>query len=123
MSMEQKKNMSVASRKRSFSYAINGIVELFRQEPNAKLHTLATIAVIIAGIVRHVGPWQWVGLFIAIGMVWITEAVNTCIEKLCNFCCDNQFHPAIKIIKDISAAAVLIAAIVSVAIGITIFFF
>ena len=121
--MDQKKNMSVSSRAKSFSYALNGIFQLFRLEPNAKLHTLATVIVVIAGAVRHIGQGQWLALCIAIGMVWITEALNTCIEKLCDFCCDNKFHPSIKIIKDISAAAVLIAAFISIIIGIIIFFF
>ena len=113
--------MTVRSRGKSFSYAINGLLQLFRLEPNAKLHTLATVGVIIAGLLRHIGHWQWVALIFAIGLVWITESLNTCIEKLCDFCCENKFHPAIKIIKDISAAAVLIAAIASVATGIIVF--
>ena len=121
--MDQKKNMTVSSRAKSFSYAVNGIFLLLKQEPNAKLHAFATVAVIIAGFIRHIGPWQWAALSFAIGIVWITEALNTCIEKLCDFCCDNKFHPSIKIIKDISAAAVLIAALVSISIGIIVFIF
>ena len=115
--------MTIRSRSKSFSYATNGLLQLFRQEPNVKLHALATVAVTIAGFVRHIGHWQWVAIVFAIGIVWITEAVNTCIEKLCDFCCDNKFHPAIKIIKDISAAAVLVAAMVSIATAVIVFFF
>ncbi len=121
--MNSQKNMTIKSRGKSFSYAFNGLLQLFRLEPNAKLHTLATIAVTVAGFVRHIGHWQWVALVIAMGLVWITEAINTCVEKLCDFCCDNRFHPSIKVIKDISAAAVLISAIVSAAVGIIVFLF
>ncbi len=121
--MNNEKNITIRSRGKSFSYAINGLVQLFRQEPNAKLHSLATLTVIAAGFIRHIGHWQWAVLAFAIGLVWVTEALNTCIEKLCDFCCDNKFHPSIKVIKDISAAAVLISAMVSVAVGIIVFLF
>jgi diacylglycerol kinase len=47
--------------------------------------------------------------------------LNTSIEKLCDYSCENKFHPAIKVIKDVSAAAVLIAAFVSVAIAVIVF--
>ena len=116
------KNMSPSSRGKSFTYAANGIFQLFIQEPNAKLHAIATIVAVAAGFVRHLLPWQWVALIFTIGLVWITEALNTCIEHLCDFSCDNKWHPTIKIIKNISAAAVLIAALVSLATGIIIFF-
>ena len=84
---------------------------------------LVTIFVIIAGCVKHLTPLQWLAIVFAIGLVWITEALNTCIEKLCDFACDNEIYPAIKIIKDIAASAVLIAAMVSIVTGIIVFFF
>ena len=121
MTMDQKKTMSVTSRRNSFIYAFNGIRELFKQEPNAKFHAVATVGVIIAGIIRHISHTQWAAIVFAIGLVWITEAMNTCIEKLCDYSCENKYHPAIKIIKDISAGAVLIAAFVSLVVGIFVF--
>jgi len=120
--MDQKKTMSVHSRIRSFGYAFNGISQVFKQEPNAKLHLLATLLAITAGIIRHINLTQWVAIIFAIALVWITEAFNTCLEQLCDFCCNKEFHPSIKIIKDISAGAVLIAALTSVVIGIIVFF-
>ena len=120
--MESNKSMSVRSRKNSFAYAFSGLLQLFKQEPNVKLHALATIAAITAGIARHINSMQWTAIVFAIGLVWITEALNTCIEKLCNLWCENKWHPEIKIIKDIAASAVLIAAVVSISIGIIVFF-
>ncbi len=121
--MEQKKSLSAGSRANSFVHAFRGLRQMFKQEPNAKLHALATVVVIAAGIVRHIGAAQWMAIIFAIGLVWITEAVNTCIEELCDFNCDNKIHPAIKVIKDISAGAVLIAALVSLGIGLIVFVF
>lgn len=123
MDLKQKKSMSAAARSKSFSYAFNGIWLLLTGEPNVKIHALATVAAIVAGVMRHISNTAWVALAFAIGLVWITEALNTCIERLCDFCCENKFHPAIKVIKDIAAAAVLIAALTSITIAIIIFFF
>ena len=121
--MQPNKKMTMTSRSNSFRYAFSGLAQLFRNEPNARLHALATVIVIVAGFIKHLSPMQWVAIVFAIGLVWITEALNTCIEKLCDFSCGGQIHPAIKIIKDIAAAAVLVAAITSLVIGIIIFFF
>jgi diacylglycerol kinase len=119
----KQKSQYLRSRGNSFMYAMQGLHQLFKEEPNARLHAVATVGIVIAGVVRHITPGQWIAIIFAIGLVWITEAINTCIEKLCDFSCNNEIHPAIKIIKDISAGAVLIAAIVSVITGIIVFFF
>lgn len=117
------KKMTIKSRLRSISYAVNGLRVLIQGEPNAQLHLVATIIVIIAGIVKHLNAHQWTLLVIAVSLVLITEALNTCIEKLSEFACKGEIHPSIKIIKDISAGAVLIAACSSVLMGLFIFFF
>ena len=115
--------MHVISRTASFRHAINGLVWLFRQEPNFRIHCVVSIGVIAAGIFRELDTMQWVAIVFAIGIVWTTEALNTCIEVLCNIWCENKLHPEIKTIKDIAAGAVLVSAAVSIIIGILVFFF
>lgn len=121
--MDKKKPMTFESRRNSFVYAFKGIAKLFMQEPNARLHALITAGVIAAGIYKQLHAMQWVAISIAIGLVWIVEALNTCIEMLCDMYCNNEWHPTVKIIKDIAAGAVLIAAFTSAVIGIFVFFF
>jgi diacylglycerol kinase len=121
--MENPKSMKVASRAKSFQYAFTGIATLLWEEPNTRIHALATAAVIIGGIFKGLLPWQWVAIVVAVGLVWITEALNTCIELLCNIVCNGEYHPVVKKIKDISAAAVLVASVVSLAIGIIVFLY
>ena len=115
--------MSFGSRRKSLSFAINGLKELIVQEPNAKIHLAATAAAIIAGIAQQIEPMQWAAITFAIALVWIAEAINTCIEKLCDFSSGHKWYPEIKIIKDIAAAGVLIAAIVSIVIAALVFVF
>lgn len=121
--MEQKKLLSFNSRRKSFSYAFNGLRLIFKNEPNVKIHTLATIAAIICGVAQQITAMQWIAITFAIGLVWITEALNTCVERLCDLSSENKWLPEIKVIKDIAAAAVLIAAIVSITIAVIIFIF
>src|ERR1043165_1005186 len=90
--MEQKKEMTIPARVRSFGPAINGLLEM-RREPNAIVHAVATIAVVAAGFVRHLDAGRWIALVFAIGLVWITEILNTSIERLCNHACNNTYHP------------------------------
>lgn len=121
--MQQNRSLRLNARAKSFTFAINGLYQLLRSEPNAILHTIATVAVVAAGLVRHLDRTQWVAIVFAIGLVWMAEALNTAVEKLCDHVCDNRFHPTIKIVKDVTAAAVMIAAATSVVIGILVFFF
>jgi len=81
---------------------------------------VAAIAVIIAAIVLKVSGAEAAVLAIAIGLVWVAEIVNTTIEHLANFI-TRERHPEIKIIKDLAAGAVLIAAITAVIVGLFIF--
>ena len=121
--MQPNKSFHPHARLSSFGYAIRGIGSLVRQEPNAFLHLLATISAIALGIYRHISHGEWLALAIVIALVWITEALNTCIEMLCDLWCKGEYHPKVKLIKDISAAAVLIAALSAVAAGVIIFLF
>ena len=70
------------SRLKSFGYAITGIRTLVTSERNAWIHLFVTIAVIIAGLLRHLDKTSWCLLILAIALVWITEALNTAIENL-----------------------------------------
>lgn len=106
---------------KSFGYAFNGLKTLVLGERNMLVHALATLAVIALGCWRALDTTRWCFIVIAIALVWISEAFNTALERLCNMV-SKEYHPLIKQVKDISAAAVLIAAIIAVIIGSLVFF-
>ena len=54
------------------------------------------------------------------GMVTAAEAMNTAVERLCDFI-EEGHNPRIGIIKDIAAGAVLLAAVFAAAVGIVVF--
>ena len=108
------------ARFKSFVFAWRGIIDFFKTEHNAQIHLVITLVVIIVSIFLRVNKSETIAIVFSISMVWITEMVNTAIEKTMDFI-SLQKHPQIKIIKDLSAGAVLIAAIAAVIVGCVIF--
>lgn len=105
---------------KSFRYAIRGVGKVIRYENNAKVHLLATITVIMAGFYLRVSFRDWCLLVVAVAMVWITETVNTAIEKLVDLVSPGYNEKAGQA-KDIAAGAVLLASIFAVVIGVLVF--
>lgn len=110
------KKFSLSSRAGSFKHAINGIGLMLRSQHNAWIHAMATIGVVVFGLLFGVTRSQWCWLVLAIMAVWSAEALNTALEFLADFA-SPEFHPLVKKAKDVAAGAVLISAIGSVIIG------
>lgn len=119
-SVSNSNKFSIRKRVRSFKYAFEGIKSFFSKEHNALLHLLATLLVIFLAVILHISKTEAIALILAVGFVWVSELFNTAIEKLMNFI-STEKNPDIKLIKDISAAAVLIAAITALAVGCIVF--
>lgn len=116
----QTQKFSLRDRAKSFHYAFEGLQQFFLADHNAIIHAIATIAVITMCCFIKLSSTELLFIAIAIGMVWMAELFNSAIEKLCDVVCP-QKHPAIKFIKDLSAAAVLVSSVISVVIGCVIF--
>ncbi len=101
-------------------HALAGLRTLIQTEHNILIHTLATLIVIALGWWRHLSTVKWCVILGVMALVWICEAFNTALERLCDMISKEE-HPVIKQVKDISSAAVLIAAIFSVAVGVLVF--
>ncbi len=104
----------------SFKYALEGLVAAFHEEPHLKFHCLAAVLVMLAGLYFGISRTEWVALLITIGMVMTLELTNAAIEAVVDSFTD-KYHPTAKFAKDISAGAVLIGAIISIIVGILIF--
>lgn len=104
----------------SFKYAIHGIYLLFSREKNAQIHLLVALLVTGLGIWLKLSDQEWICLIIVICLVFVTEAINTAIEKLADMI-STDINTDIKQIKDLTAGAVLISAIVAVIVGLIIF--
>ncbi len=105
----------LGGRTRSFGNALRG-VRILLEETNARVHAIATILVIGAGLALHLPRFDWMLIVTAMVMVWSTEALNTALEALSDAAVPSN-HPLIGAAKDVAAGAVLLAAVGAVIIG------
>jgi diacylglycerol kinase (ATP) len=113
-------NFTIAARIKSISYALAGIATMLRTQHNAWVHLAATVAVVLLAFWFSISALEWLALILAVVAVWSAEALNTAFELLCDVA-SPEFHPLVKQAKDVAAAAVLIAAVGAVAVGLLIF--
>ncbi len=104
----------------SFYYAGRGIISALKEERNLKIHIGIMLLVILVGFYFKISMAEWIICIILFGLVISLELVNTAIETTVDIAMPEKNEKA-KIAKDVSAGAVLVAAIVSVIIGLMIF--
>jgi diacylglycerol kinase len=107
---------SLKSRFKSFRFAINGLLSLLKNEHNSRIHLVAAFISIWLGIILKLSFTEWSLLIIVIGLVFITELINSSIETLADII-DPEWNKLIMLAKDYSAAAVLISAVIALATG------
>lgn len=112
--------MSLRRRAASFRYAFQGLADLFRSQPNARIHLAVALVVVVAGWALRVSRLEWLALVICMGLVIALEAVNTALEHLTNLV-SPTFHPLAGKVKDVAAAAVLVGALGAVIVGLIVF--
>jgi diacylglycerol kinase len=105
---------------KSFSYAYDGVKAALKKEPNFRLHILFALLAIILGLYLELSFVELAVLAITIWFVLILELINTTLEAIVNLV-SPKIRPHAKMAKDVSAAAVLFSAILSVIIGILLF--
>src|SRR5436190_3341990 len=101
---------------RSFGYAFEGLVAILRTTPNFWLHLLAAACALIVSVFLGLSPPEIAVVVLTIALVLVVEAFNTALEALADVA-SPEYHPLVKRAKDISAAAVLIAALGAVAVA------
>lgn len=107
---------SARSRFGSFRFAFKGLLTLLKYEHNSRIHLLAALAVIAAGIVLKISLPEWCLIIIVIGLVFMAELLNTALEEMSDII-DPEWNEKIRKVKDYAAAAVLISSIVSAVVG------
>jgi len=120
MNHSQFKPFSTRQRLKSFVYAFAGIWYFFRREHNAWIHAIAAFVVLVVAFLTSISALEIIVILISIALVWITEMFNTAIESIMDHVSPAQ-HPNVKVIKDLAAGGVLIAAFTAFIIGLIIF--
>ncbi len=106
-------------RARSFRYAFSGWWYVIRTQKNAWIHAVISVAVLTAALWLRISARDMAVLILTIAMVWMGEFLNTALEAVVDLA-SPELHPLAKVGKDVGAAAVLIAAIASILIGLLI---
>ena len=104
---------------KSLKYASHGI-KMALKENSFRFQILVAIAVLILASILPISTLELVALILIIIFVLVLEVLNTIIEHLTDMV-KPRLHHYVGIIKDLMAAAVLIASIGAAAIGIIIF--
>jgi diacylglycerol kinase len=107
------------SRYHSFGHAVRGWWFVLRTQKNAWLHAIITALVVGMALWLQVSAQDWAILILTIALVWSAEFLNTAIEAVVDLASPVQ-HPLAKTGKDVGAAAVLIAALAAVIVGLLI---
>lgn len=102
------------------SYAVNGVKEAWKRERNFRIHLIIAALVIGACIYFPLSSMEWAVILIMIHIVFITELMNSIVERLIDYL-QPAWHQQAKIIKDMAAAIVLTSAMTSIIIGFIIF--
>lgn len=114
------KSFSLSDRLQSMRYAWNGIKRFFQQEHNAWIHMVATIIVFFMTLYFHIRGTELLAIVVVAGMVWVSEVFNTVIERIMDHISPAR-HPKVEYIKDLSASAVMLSALIAVLTGVIIF--
>lgn len=100
----------------SFRFAFAGLWYALRTQRNTRIHLVIAACAIALGVWLGLPSTQWPVLALTIGFVLVSEMLNTVAETLVDLVSPG-YHPLAKIIKDVTAGAVLLAALISVIVG------
>ncbi len=105
---------------KSFGYALQGLWFCLCHERNMRVHTVIAAYVFGASVFFTWSAGEYAVLCLTVGFVLAMEAVNTALEQTADTICKTR-SPAVKIVKDAAAGAVLVAAMTSVAVAVFLF--
>lgn len=108
------------SLKKSFSYAVRGVVYCIGNERNMRIHLAVATNMVLFALIYKLSRTEYILLFIIIGLVLLCEMINTSIETLVNLG-SPAYHNLARIAKDVAAGAVFVVAIISIIVGLMLF--
>lgn len=107
--------------KKSFQHAMRGLKYVVAHEKNFQNEIAIGTVVVLAMIFFKVTRAEMIVLFLVITGVLIMELFNTVVERVVDIL-KPRVHPYARLIKDLMAAGVLVSSILSVVVGILIFY-
>lgn len=118
--LPERKRFSIIARLKSTTHAWRGLGIFFKTTHNSWVHIFFAFIAIYLGFILCISSIEWVMVVFTIGLVIITEALNTAFEIDIDLT-SPSYHPYARDTKDVAAAAVLISIIIAGIIGLIIF--
>lgn len=101
---------------RRLAFALAGLRSAWLTENSFKTHVVAAIGVVGVLLWVRPAPAWWAIAALAVAFVLAAELFNTALEGLADHL-HPELHPAIKIVKDCAAGAVLVASIAALGVA------
>ncbi|MBN2483753.1 MAG: diacylglycerol kinase family protein [Candidatus Omnitrophica bacterium] len=105
----------------SFRHAGEGFMYAIRTQRNVRIHLVAFAGVLISGLILRIRALDMTIVLAVSFAVIFAEMINTAFELVLDMVNGTRYHPTVKIIKDLSAAGVLLTALGAAIIGIIVF--
>lgn len=105
----------------SFTWAFEGIVYVLRTQRNMQLHVAAGALALIMGLTLNLTRLELLAIVVAVSLVFVAEMFNTALEAAIDAVI-TDYHPLVKIAKDVAAGAVLVAAVNATAVAYLVFY-
>jgi len=103
----------------SFRFAFSGLKYAWCTQRNTRIHLAIAMGAVGLGLWLDISTTEWAILTLTIGFVLVSEMINTIVEALVDWISPG-FHPQAGMVKDLTAGAVLLGAIISVIVGLLI---
>jgi diacylglycerol kinase (ATP) len=105
----------------SFTWAFEGIVYVLRTQRNMRIHMGAGFLALVLALLLGVTRLEFIAVLGAVSLVLIAEMFNTAIEAAIDALV-THYHPLVKVAKDVSAGAVLVATANALAVAYLVFY-
>ena len=105
---------------KSFRYAFKGLYKVWHEEQNFQIQSIVAILVVLVGWYFRIKNFEWLILILTMSLPMLMEVLNSAVERVADIL-KPRIDTYVKEIKDIMAAAVMLASVFSVIIGLIIF--
>lgn len=106
--------------RKSLKNALEGLKYAISYERNFQIEIVFAFFILALMVIFKIKSWEAIILILMIMLVFITELINTVMERVADIL-KPRIHPYAKLVKDIMAAVVLIASVMSLIVGVIIF--
>ncbi|MGL5978774.1 MAG: diacylglycerol kinase [Erysipelotrichaceae bacterium] len=99
-----------------FQYAFEGLYAGLKYDKSIRMQFLIGCCVLLFGVWIKFSIQEWMWIFVLVFFVIIIELLNSALEQLVNLV-SPQYSAQAKVIKDLGAAAVFMAALLALIVG------